>query len=65
MWESMKLLKRTLSTLITLIKNVATTTVFLKDNVKGLTFAFVNLKIQKLIVCYRILDENAVLKNIR
>lgn len=58
----MKLWKRTLSTK----KNVTTTTVFLKDNVKEIGFAdCVNLKIQKLIVCKQVLDENAVLKSIR
>ena len=58
----MKLWKRTLSTK----KNVSTTTVLLKDNVKEIGFAdCVNLKIQKLIVCKQVLDENAVLKSIR
>ena len=50
-WENMKLWRRTNVTyLIRLMNHVATTTVYQKDNVKGLILDFVNLKIQKLIV---------------
>ena len=47
-WEILKLLMKTPST--RMMETVDTTTVILQDNVERQTFAFVNLKIPKLIV---------------